>query len=231
VSEGRVLERLGEDALLLRLGSEIDPDTNARVHALAARVRASRPAWLRDLVPAYASLALFIDPAGFADDVDPLAAAIRWLEVLDGDAPVPAPEAAGVIEIPVHYGGDDGPDLDEVARNAGMTVDEVVERHCAATYTVAMLGFAPGFPYLLGLDARLATPRLAVPRVSVPAGSVGIGGAQTGVYPRSGPGGWRLIGRAGMALFDAARDPPATLAPGDRVRFVIACDRPGSASR
>jgi KipI family sensor histidine kinase inhibitor len=229
VSAGRVLERLGEEALLLRLGSEIDLDTNARVHALAARIRATRPAWLRDLVPAYASLALFVDPAAFADDADPLAAAMGWLDRLESGVPIPAADTAPVVEIPVRYGGADGPDLEAVARHAGISVVEVVERHCAATYTVAMLGFAPGFPYLLGLDARLATPRLPVPRVRVPAGSVGIGGAQTGVYPRCGPGGWRLIGRTEMPLFNADRDPPAALAPGDHVRFIVADAHAGRA--
>jgi allophanate hydrolase subunit 1 len=133
----------------------------------------------------------------------------------------PAP-AAGVwceVEIPVCYGGEHGPDLDAVAAHAGLSRDEVVARHAGAGYTVAMLGFAPGFPYLLGLDPALHVPRRANPRTRVPSGSVAIGGAQTGIYPRELPGGWHLIGRTPRALFDPARNPPCLLAPGDRVRF------------
>jgi KipI family sensor histidine kinase inhibitor len=222
---GFATERLGEDALLLRLGDTIDEAINARVHALAARIAASRPPWLRDLVPAYASLALFVDGDAFADDVDPLTEAGRWLDAqplatdeVDDRERLDADDR--VIEIPVRYGGEDGPDIDAVATHAGLSVDDVIALHCKHEYRVAMLGFAPGFPYLLGMDSRLAMPRLPTPRARVAAGSVGIGGAQTGIYPRSGPGGWRLIGRTTMALFDAAREPPAALAPGDRVRFV-----------
>lgn len=217
---GDHVERLGEDALLLRLGDAIDAGTNARVHTLAARIAASCPHWLREIVPAYASLALFVDETAFDDTADPLAEAESWLATLDTNAASEGDTGGSVVEIPVQYGGDCGPDLASVATAAGMAVDEVIALHCAGDYRVAMLGFAPGFPYLIGLDPRLATPRLASPRAHVPAGSVGIGGAQTGIYPRSGPGGWLLIGRTDLGLFDAARDAPAALAPGDRVRFV-----------
>ena len=127
---------------------------------------------------------------------------------------------ARTVEIPVVYGGDCGPDLDSAAAELGMTAEQLLQRHANGEYTVAMIGFAPGFPYLLGLDPALALPRLATPRTKVAAGSVGIGGAQTGIYPRESPGGWRLIGRTPLVLFDPAREPPALLAPGDRVRFV-----------
>ena len=102
----------------------------------------------------------------------------------------------------------------------GSTKTTVIVRHCAVEYRVAMLGFSPGFPYLLGLDPRLAMPRLDTPRTRVAAGSIGIGGAQTGIYPQAGPGGWRIIGRTALALFDPLHDPPTLLAPGDRVRFI-----------
>ena len=107
-------------------------------------------------------------------------------------------------------------------QHAGLGQDAVIARHCTAEYRVAMLGFSPGFPYLLGLDPRLAMPRLDTPRTHVSAGSVGIGGAQTGIYPQAGPGGWRIIGRTALVLFDALHDPPTLLAPGDRVRFIAA---------
>ena len=122
----------------------------------------------------------------------------------------------------MRYGGEHGPDLDALAEHAGLSPREAVELHATAEYRVAMLGFAPGFPYLLGLDPRLAMPRLATPRQRVEAGSVGIGGAQAGIYPRPGPGGWRIIGRTDALLFDPARESPSLLAPGDRLRFVPA---------
>lgn len=212
--------RMGEDALLLRLGDAIDADANARVHALAARIGATRPSWLRDIVPAYASLALFVDADAFPDGDDPLARAETWLRALPpGDADSTASRAKS-HDIGVRYGGESGPDLEAVAEHAGLQPRQLVERHAAAEYRVAMLGFAPGFPYLLGLDPRLAMPRLSTPRLRVEAGSVGIGGAQAGIYPHPGPGGWRIIGRTDALLFDPARDPPSLLAPGDRVRFV-----------
>lgn len=212
-------ERLADDAWLLHFGAElppIDDATNARVHRAAARIRDDAPAWLRDLVPAYASLAVFFDPdAADAGTVE------RWLDARladDGGATIAAPPRC--IEIPVAYGGDFGEDLDSAAVELGLPSGALAERHAAATYTVAMIGFAPGFPYLSGLDPALALPRLATPRTRVPAGSVAIGGAQTGLYPRESPGGWRLIGRTPLRLFDPSRPSPSLLAPGDRVRFV-----------
>lgn len=216
------IEPLGDAALLLRWGDRIDAALNREVHGAASRLEAARPAWLIDLVPAYATLALHIDLDAFAPGETPLAAAERWLRAClhDAAAAGPAERTGRLVEIPVCYGGDHGPDLDAVAREAGMTPGEAVARHAAADYRVAMLGFAPGFPYLLGLDPALALPRLSTPRTRVPAGSVAIGGAQTGIYPRESPGGWRVIGRTPLALFDPLDDPPARLAPGDRVRFV-----------
>ncbi|MNO94337.1 Kinase A inhibitor [compost metagenome] len=123
-------------------------------------------------------------------------------------------------EIPVHYGGEWGPDLEEAARHCGLMPAELVALHSGGDYRVYFLGFQPGFAYLGGLAAGLAVPRRKEPRLKVPAGSVGIGGAQTGIYPAASPGGWQLIGRTDLALFDPARDEPSYLLPGDRVRFV-----------
>jgi KipI family sensor histidine kinase inhibitor len=210
-------EAIADDAWLLQLGNRIDAKTNAGVHALCAKIRQHNPAWLRDLVPAYASLAVFFDPAVASAD-----AVCDWLRAHVEDSSATAIDTTGsprLVEIPVAYGGSFGPDLDGAAAELGLAPDELVQRHANAEYTVAMIGFAPGFPYLLGLDPALALPRLATPRTAVPAGSVGIGGAQTGIYPRESPGGWRLIGRTPLALFDPTNEPPALLAPGDRVRF------------
>lgn len=216
--EAWVAAPLGETLLLLRLGETVDAATNARVHALAATLQAAALDGILDLVPAYASLAVRYDPLAWDDGVQP---PWRRLEhALRAIGPSAGPAATGRrIEIPVRYGGEDGDDLEAVARHARLEPDEVVQRHAGATYRVAMLGFAPGFPYLLGLDPALQLPRRAEPRLRVPAGSVAIGGAQTGIYPRELPGGWHLIGRTPLPLFDPADDPPCLLAPGDEVRF------------
>jgi KipI family sensor histidine kinase inhibitor len=127
-----------------------------------------------------------------------------------------------LVDIPVRYGGEFGPDLDAVAQHTGLSAHEVVERHAGGDYIVFFLGFQPGFCYIGGLDASLHTPRRAAPRLEVPAGSIGIGGEQTGIYPAAAPGGWQLIGRTDIVLFDPAKQPPTALQPGDRVRFTIA---------
>jgi len=216
-------EPLAEDALLVRFGDGIDVTTNARVHAAAKALQNAGLPGITDIAPAYATLlvrfdpsmrdngalletvAKTLDPGLRRDDEQKNAAALR--------------ETARTVEIPVCYGDEYGLDLDTVAEHAGLSRDEVIARHTAAEYIVAMLGFAPGFPYLLGLDPALQVPRRAIPRTRVPAGSVAIGGAQTGIYPRELPGGWHLIGRTPRVLFDPAREPPCLLAPGDRVRF------------
>jgi KipI family sensor histidine kinase inhibitor len=144
------------------------------------------------------------------------------LAMLDEPAPAGVREPGEMHEIPVRYGGDDGPDLTDVAAHRGLTEDDVAALHAGATYTVGFIGFSPGFPYLLGMPDTLATPRLATPRTRIPAGSVGIGGSYTGIYPQATAGGWRLIGRTDHVLFDAGRSPPAMLAAGATVRFVPA---------
>ena len=212
-------ERLGDAALLLRFGERIEDAANHRVHACIAALRTQVPDWLVDRTPAYASLALHVDVARIGTG-DPLGVAEEWLAQKMQSAMRPTTAAARCIEIPVAYGDTSGPDLAALAAHAGLSIDAVIARHTASEYTVAMIGFAPGFPYLLGLDPALAMPRLETPRTRVAAGSVGIGGAQTGIYPQAGPGGWRLIGRTPLQLFDAGRDPPSLLQAGDRVRFV-----------
>lgn len=212
------VEAIAEGALLLRFGDIIDPDINARVHAAARRLQQRWPEL--ECVPAYASLLVRFDVRQWKGDQarsahQQLAEAVR--EALN-DQDV-APVSASVLEIPVHYGGSDGPDLAQVAGLTGFSPDEVIARHCAAQYRVAMLGFAPGFPYLLGLDPALAVPRRTDPRQRVPAGSVAIGGSQTGIYPAALPGGWQLVGRTPLRLFDVHAAQPARLHAGDRVRF------------
>jgi KipI family sensor histidine kinase inhibitor len=230
-------EPLGDRAILIQLGARIDQQLNTRALALADNVRAARLPGVLDVAAAYASVCVRYDPAAWLDAahspfaelsarlgsiVDNAAAASA---TLDNDAIVDGSILDGsildntILEIPVRYGGESGPDLEAVAQHAGLRVEEVITRHCAGDYRVAMLGFAPGFAYLLGLDAALHVPRRATPRTRVPAGSVAIGGAQTGIYPRELPGGWQIIGHTALTLFDPAHDPPTLLTPGKRVRF------------
>jgi len=170
---------------------------------------------LRNLHPGYASVLVDFDLRLFTHEQ--AAAVIRG--VLDQHRADPAPDPRH-IEIPVVYGGDAGLDLPDVARHTGLSPDRVVELHAGAEYYVHFVGFSTCFPYLGGLPPKLATPRLAAPRKLVPVGSVAIGGSQAGVYPLSSPGGWRLIGRTPLRLFDPAATPPPLLRMGDRVRFV-----------
>lgn len=211
-------EPLAEDAWLLRFGDAIDADVNARVHAAAARLHANLAGV--ECVPAYASLLLRFDPAEWGDD-DGCFSERRLRDAIDAamhQASAPEPALREVV-IPVCYGGDSGEDLPEVAAYARLSPEEVIARHTGVAYRVAMLGFAPGFPYLLGLDPVLAMPRRSNPRTRVPAGSVAIGGQQTGIYPQVLPGGWQLIGRTPLRLFDLTAEAPSLLQPGDCVRF------------
>jgi KipI family sensor histidine kinase inhibitor len=183
------------------------------VHRLHAALRELDPPGVVELVPAYRTVLIVAEPdrAGVLDE---LATALPELEL------PPAEAVAGeTVEVPVRY---DGEDLPEVARLTGLEAEEVVRRHTTPEYTVAFLGFSPGFPYLVGLDPALEVPRRDTPRTSIPAGSVGLAGNQTGIYPTASPGGWQLIGRTEVTLFDPARDPPALLAPGTRLRFRVA---------
>ena len=214
------IEPLGESALLIRFGDGFDAAVNARMHDAAATLHAARLPGIVDIVPAYAALALHYDPREWHDARDlPWRNASAAVRAVFRAPPSSHTVRDAFVEIPVCYGGEFGPDLDPLAAHAKLGIDDIVARHTGATYRVAMLGFAPGFPYLSGLDPALAMPRRASPRTRVAAGSVAIGGAQTGIYPGEQPGGWQLIGRTPLVLFDATRDPPSLLLPGDRVRF------------
>jgi inhibitor of KinA len=208
---------LGDGALLVTFEAVIDVDMNRSVLSLAAHVRAQRMAGVRDVVPAYASCAVHFDP--LRTDVARLESAIS--AAIDHAARADAPaRAASTVHIPVCYGGPFGPDLAAVATFAGVPEEEVVRLHVEREYRVFMIGFLPGFPYLGPVDDRIAAPRRDAPRPVVHRGSVGLAGRQTGVYPIDSPGGWQIIGRTPLALFDPSTSAPARLTPGDSVRFV-----------
>ena len=216
-----VIAPLGDAGWLVTLGDAIDGALVARVQELARRLRESAPGAVRDVVPAYASVAVHVDADALAAQPGLMSLVEAWCaDIVAGGVDAGTMAAGRLGEIPVAYGGEAGPDLAHVAAHAGLAEAEVIARHANVDYRVAMLGFAPGFPYLVGLNPALATPRHAQPRQRVAAGSVGIGGAQTGVYPRASPGGWQIIGRTDLVLFDPARAEPSLLQPGDRVRFV-----------
>ena len=212
-----VLQPYGDAALLVTFGEVIDPAVNRRVHAAAAAVRAARDQgepW-QTPVPGYASLLAGYD----ARRLDLFEATAAIAAVLAAAA-TPAQADDSRLDIPVDYGGDAGPDLDTVAERTGLTPAQVVELHSSVVYRAYMLGFAPGFAYLGELPSRLELPRRDTPRQRVPAGSVGIAGRQTAVYPLATPGGWHLIGRTDLPMWDPRRSPPALMAPGQSVRFV-----------
>ncbi|MBU6493248.1 MAG: 5-oxoprolinase subunit PxpB [Burkholderiales bacterium] len=204
---------LGEAALLCIPPPPTSLVTQRRIWSVATMLQA-RPDVL-EMVPGMNNFTVIFDPLRTDPAVLESALLAAW-EGADDQA-----EAGREIEIPVRYGGAHGPDLAEVALRTGLSPEAVVQRHADGDYVVYFLGFLPGFAYLGGLDPSLATPRRAEPRLAVPAGSVGIGGAQTAIYPVVSPGGWQLIGRTDLPLFDPAQMPPTLLSPGDHVRFII----------
>lgn len=205
---------LGDSAVLIRLGEEMDEKVNQRVHALANLIEASPLEGVIETVPAYATLLVHYDPltVSFAQVRDFLRGKLAQAETAVARTP-------RRVEVPVRYGGEYGVDLEDVARHLRLAVKAVVRLHTQRIYTVFMMGFTPGFPYMGKLDDALVVPRLATPRTRVPAGTVAIAGAQTGIYPLDSPGGWRLIGWTPLTLFDPHADAPFLFAPGDEVRF------------
>jgi KipI family sensor histidine kinase inhibitor len=204
---------VSEGSFLVEFPEGPDAEANRAAIAIASRLSARRPRGFLDAIPGAKTLFVVFDPR--TGDREGLIRRVRRAAE-EGAA---APLESRLFRIPVAYGGESGPDLDVLARDHGLDPEEVARRHAAAEYRVAFLGFSPGFAYLTGLPPELSTPRRESPRARVPAGSVAIGGEYTAVYPAESPGGWRLIGRSPVRLFDPFAAPPALLRPGDRVRF------------
>ncbi|MDF1585185.1 5-oxoprolinase subunit PxpB [Marinimicrococcus flavescens] len=203
----------GDAAFVIELGETVDPAINDRILALDARLREAALPGVTELVPTYRSLLVHFDP----DAVDGLELLGR-LRGLDLEHPGEAP-AGRAWTVPVCYGGEHGVDLEEVAERHGLTVEEAVRLHAGGTYRVYMIGFAPGFAYLGGLDQRLHTPRRVNPRLKTPAGSVSVGGIQAAISSVEAPSGWHLLGQTPVRAFDPGREPPFLFAAGDTVRF------------
>lgn len=210
----RIVEA-GDAALVVEFGDRVDAALNARTVALADALTRDGFAGVRDIVPAFASVTVYFDPLG--TDIEALAHRLSALGAADADLPAAAPRT--VVDVPVCYGGDLGPDLPDVARVAGVSEADVVAMHVAREYRVFMLGFVPGFAYLGVVNSSIAVPRRTDPRTRVHAGSVAIAGELTGIYPSDTPGGWHVIGRTPMKPFVLDRAHPCAFRTGDAVRF------------
>ena len=205
----------GDSSVLIEFGSEISPEVNAKTTALVRLLKEQPTDGIVDMIPSFCALLVNYNPRVISYKA--IRKRLSELAALDVQA---AEQSARLFQIPVCYGGDYGPDINYVAEQAGINVQEVIDIHSSRDYLIYMLGFMPGFPYLGGLDERIHTPRLSTPRVSIPMGSVGIGGAQTGIYPLNSPGGWQLIGQTPIKTYDPKREVPILFNAGDYIRFV-----------
>jgi inhibitor of KinA len=205
----------GDSALLVEFGDAIDLELNRKVTALDEAVLRAGVEGVEELVPTYRSLLIRYDPSKTAYEQ----LVFRTKEIEEELTESTAEVEGRRIAVPVVYGGEYGLDLSSVARYHGLSEEQVVKLHSGREYRVYMIGFVAGFPYLGEVEEEIATPRLETPRVKVPSGSVGIAEKQTGIYPCEAPGGWRIIGRTPLELFDSGRQPPALLEPGDVVKF------------
>lgn len=207
---------LGDTGVQILFGSEISEETNHQIRIFADYLKRNPVEGVIEWVPAYTTLTIFYRPDKLAykdmcQKLEEIQEQLQKEEVKSNST---------VYEIPVLYGGEVGPDLSEVASYNGLTKDEVVSIHSAKPYLIYMMGFVPGFPYLGGMPGQIATPRRENPRAKIEAGSVGIAGEQTGVYPLETPGGWQIIGRTPVKLYDPDREEPILLAAGTYIRFV-----------
>lgn len=207
---------LGDSALLVQLGDELDIVINQYVHNLVSLINASPLDGIIESVPAYGTLLIHYDPLTLTyHDIHAWVSG-KLAQIQEVNARKPRR-----LEVPVRYGGEYGMDLQFVADYHHLQVEDVIRIHSERTYMIYMMGFTPGFPYMGKLDDAIVTPRLETPRTHVPAGTVAIAGSQTGIYPIDSPGGWRLIGYTALRLFDPAAESPFLFSPGDEIRFVV----------
>ena len=205
----------GDNTINIEFGNVISEKVNKRVISMKYAIENSNILGIIETIPSYRSLLVYYDP--FIVDYREL---LLNLKVLEKDLNKVKDLKTKVINIPTCYGGEYGPDIEYVAKHNKISVEEVINYHSSREYLIYMLGFTPGFPYLGGINKKIATPRLNTPRVKIPAGSVGIGGTQTGIYPIESPGGWQLIGRTPLKLYDISSDEPFLLSPGYYLKFL-----------
>ncbi|MBN2568739.1 MAG: 5-oxoprolinase subunit PxpB [Deltaproteobacteria bacterium] len=208
------LSVVGDRGLLVEYGDTIDPIINKKVISMAMGLEQDTPPGVIEIIPSYRCLLIVYDPS--VTNASALQESLSSLEKLLTEIEIPPPQR---VEIPVCYGGEFGPDIKFVAKHNGLTVDNVIRLHSETEYQIFMIGFSPGFPYLGVLPKELHTPRQKTPRTQVLAGSVGIANEQTGIYPVTSPGGWQLIGRTPLKLFDLERSNPFLYKAGDRIKF------------
>jgi len=212
-SEPRFL-LVGDRGLNMEFGNEISEEINQKIRATATAISQRQISGIKELIPTYRSLLIIYEPMEVS--LKDLIAQLKLIQKDLGSLELPQPI---VSVIPVLYGGDMGPDLDFVAEHNKISIDEVIAIHTSTNYLIYMLGFTPGFPYLGGMSEKIAAPRLSSPRTKIPAGSVGIAGKQTGIYPIDSPGGWQLIGRTPVKLYDPHRETPVLFEAGNYIRF------------
>jgi inhibitor of KinA len=217
--EPKAVVPLGDCAAYIEFADKLDLDVNEFVQRLAAAVHARARPWMRDVVPSLGGVALHYDPDHPDVHGDALEAAAILVQECMKEAAAEGEDAARTVEVPVCYEREFAPDIEEVAKQVKLAVDEVAALHAAGEYRVLMIGFAPGHAYMSGLDPKLAVPRRASPRALVAPGAVAIANEQTVVYPYAISGGWSVIGRTPLTVFDARREAPSLFAAGDRVRF------------
>ena len=205
----------GDSALLIEFGKDISPETNRKITALVQLMREQHIEGIVDVIPAFCSLLINYDPRVLSYEE----LKERMEHLLKMETKTEATRKR-IFEIPVCYGGEYGPDIENIAEHAGLSIEEVIKIHSSKDYLIYMLGFLPGFTYLGGLDERIHTPRLASPRLKIRAGSVGIGGSQTGIYPLDSPGGWQLMGMTPVRTYDPERQTPILVEAGDYIRFI-----------
>jgi inhibitor of KinA len=207
---------LGDSALLVQVGDEIDITTNQRVHALDALINVSPPVGVIETVPAYGTLLVHYDSLLIS-----FGQIKNYLHEKMAQAQDNVFRKRKQLEVPVRYGGEYGVDLEAVARHCQLQLEDVIRIHSEKTYTIFMMGFTPGFPYMGKLDDAIIMPRLERPRTRVPAGTVAIAGSQTGIYPIDSPGGWQLIGWTALQLFNPESESPFLFSPGEEVKFIV----------
>ncbi len=214
VFEKTVYRIAGDTGLLVEFGEGIDETINTKVRAMAKALELAKLPGISETIPTYKSLLMIYDP--LTTNPDRLKTELAKVESGLDNIEIKPPK---VVEIPVCYGSEFGPDIETVARINALDIDQVIDLHSAREYLIYMVGFTPGFPFLGGLDKRLSTPRLENPRTLVPAGSVGIANNQTGMYPIASPGGWQIIGRTPLTLFSPERKNPFLYKAGDKIKF------------
>lgn len=219
MSESYQIYPLGDSALMVEFGQQISASLNQQILQKARHLENQHYPWLDDIVPAYTTLTIFYNPLKVEGSF-PYGKVKKMIERELSSATDEEELSSRHIRIPVCYGGEFGPDLEEVASMNGLQPGDVVKIHTDPLYRVFFLGFSPGFPFLGGMDGRIAAPRKKVPRKKIPEGAVGIAGQQTGIYTQEGPGGWQIIGRTPLSLFSVSQNPPALIMPGDTVSFV-----------